>query len=204
VTDWIIEGAAVATVDGGGHEYADGHVVVVDGRIAAVGPGRASLRPEGARRLNAEGCLVTPGLVNTHHHFLQWLTRGFAVDSALFDWLQALSPIWARVDEDLEYAAALGSLYALVSTGCTTTMDHNYVFPSGAGDLLAAEVEAARQIGVRFHPSRGSMDLGQSAGGLPPDAIVEGTEAALVATEEAVARFHDPSPASMVQVVVAP
>jgi cytosine/adenosine deaminase-related metal-dependent hydrolase len=205
-TDWVLEGGAVATVDGSGTEHGAGHVVVQDGRITAVGPGPApdGAVPAGARRVDTTGCLVTPGLVNTHHHFSQWLTRGMAADSDLFSWLQELYPVWALVDAEAEHAAALGSLLALVSSGCTTAMDHNYVFPSAGGDILAAEIEAARAVGVRFHPSRGSMDLGRSKGGLPPDEVVEDTDAALAATEEAVARWHDPSSDSMLRMTVAP
>ena len=203
---WVIEKAAIATVDGAGTEHASGHLVVSGGRIAAVGAGPAptSAVPEGARRVDGSGCLVTPGFVNTHHHFYQWLTRGLAPDADLFSWLTALYPMWALIDAEMEHAATLGSLVALVSSGCTTTMDHHYIFPAGGGDLLAAEVEAAREVGVRFHPARGSMDLGRSAGGLPPDEVVEATDAALAATEEAIGRYHDPSPGSMVRVAVAP
>ena len=203
---WVIEQAAVATVDASGTEHACGHVVVAGGRIVAVGPGPApaGLVPERAHRLDAGGCLVTPGLVNAHHHFSQWVTRGLAPDATLFGWLEALYPRWALIDEDIAHAAALGSLAALMTSGCTTTMDHHYVFPAGAGDLLGAEIEAAREVGMRFHPSRGSMDLGRSAGGLPPDEVVESTDAALAATEEAVERFDDPSPGSMLRVSVAP
>jgi cytosine/adenosine deaminase-related metal-dependent hydrolase len=202
----VIEGAAVATVDASGTEHLSGHVVVTDGRIVAVGPGPApeDLVPDRAQHLDASGCLVTPGLVNAHHHFAQWVTRGLAPDATLFGWLEALYPRWALIDEDIAHAAALGSLAALVARGCTTTMDHHYVFPAGAGDLLGAGIEAAREAGLRFHPSRGSMDLGRSAGGLPPDEVVESTDAALAATEEAIARFDDPSPGSMLRVTVAP
>lgn len=202
-TVWVVEGAAVATVDGAGSEYPEGHVVIAGGRITAVGPGPAQ-PVEGARRVDGRGCLLTPGLVNTHHHFSQWITRGLAADADLFSWLTALYPMWALADADMQRAATLGSLVALVASGCSTTMDHHYVFPAGAGDLLEAEVEAARQVGVRFHPSRGSMDLGRSAGGLPPDDVVEDTDDALAATDEAISRFHDPSPGSMLRVTVAP
>ncbi len=204
--DWVIEGAAIATVDASGTEHGSGHLVVSRGRIAAVGAGRApeTVVPEGARRLDASGCLLTPGFVNTHHHFSQWLTRGMAPDAELFGWLTELYPWWALVTEELEHAGALGALSALATSGCTTTMDHQYVFPSGGGDLLAAEVEAAARVGLRFHPSRGSMDLGASAGGLPPDDVVEDTDAALAATDDAISRYHDPSPGAMVRVAVAP
>jgi len=205
---WVLDGAAIATVDPAGTEHVSGHLVVTTGRIAAVGsgPAPAASVPDGARRVDASGCLLTPGLVNTHHHFFQWLTRGMAADSDLFDWLTALYPWWALIDDELEHAAALGSLYALAMSGCTTTMDHHYVFPaaSGATDLLGAEIAAAAEVGVRFHPARGSMDLGRSAGGLPPDEVVEDTDAALAATEHAIARYHDPTPGSMLRIVVGP
>jgi cytosine/adenosine deaminase-related metal-dependent hydrolase len=208
VSRLVIEGCAVATVDAGGTEYPSGHIVIEDGRIAAVGPGSAPLngrpREEPDTRVDASGCLATPGLVNTHHHFSQWLTRGEAQEADLFGWLRHLYPRWGHVDADMQAAGALGSLVALASTGCTTTTDHTYVFPAGAGDLLGAEVDAARAVGVRFHPTRGSMDLGRSAGGLPPDELVEDTDAALAATEEAIDRWHDPDPGAMVQVGVAP
>jgi cytosine/adenosine deaminase-related metal-dependent hydrolase len=205
-TDWVIEGAAVATVDASGTEHARGHLVISGGRIAAVGagPAPASAVPAGARRLDASGCLATPGLVNTHHHLSQWLTRGMAPDSELFGWLTELYPWWACVTAELEHAAALGAISVLAASGCTTTMDHQYVFPKQGGDLLAAEIEAAALVGLRFHPARGSMDLGRSAGGLPPDDVVEDTDAALAATDDAISRWHDASPGSMVRVTVAP
>lgn len=201
----VIENCAVATVDGQDTEYASGHVVVAGNRIESVGPGAA---PEGlervVRRVDGTGHLATPGLVNTHHHFYQWLTRGLAQESALFDWLVTLYPIWARIDEPMVHAAARGSLAMMVRGGVTTAMDHHYVFPKGAGDLLGAEIRAAREMGVRFHPTRGSMDRGESAGGLPPDFAVETTEAALIATEEAIDAHHDPGFDSMLRVGVAP
>jgi cytosine/adenosine deaminase-related metal-dependent hydrolase len=206
----VIDGCAIATVDGAGREFERGHVVVEGGRIAAVGEGPAPAATgaadgEGAvRRVDGTGCLATPGLVNTHHHFYQWITRGMAQDDDLFGWLRHLYPWWAHIDAEMQRAASLGSLAALARSGCTTTTDHHYVFPAGAGDLLAAEVEAAGLVGLRFHPTRGSMDLGQSGGGLPPDSLVEDTDAALAATEAAIDRYHDPDPAATVQVGVAP
>ncbi|MGK5529976.1 8-oxoguanine deaminase [Streptomyces sp. URMC 129] len=201
----VIENCAIATVDAEGTEHASGHIVVADHRIEAVGPGPA---PPGladvARRVDAAGHLATPGLVNTHHHFYQWLTRGLAQDCNLFDWLVALYPVWARIDEPMVHAAARGSLAMMVRGGCTTAMDHHYVFPRGAGDLLGAEIRAAREIGVRFTAARGSMDRGASDGGLPPDFAVESTEDALRATEQAVRDHHDPSPGSMLRIVAAP
>ena len=199
----IIEHAHVYTADAERHEHADGHVVCVDGVVAAVGGGPADPSWSG-RRVNARGCLVTPGLVNTHHHLYQWATRGFAVDGTLFEWLTTLYPVWGHLDEDTTRTAATGALTTLALSGCTTTTDHHYVFPRDGGDLLGAEVEAARTVGLRFHPTRGSMDLGQSRGGLPPDSVVEDVDAILAASSDAIDRFHDPSPGSMLQVALAP
>jgi cytosine/adenosine deaminase-related metal-dependent hydrolase len=201
----VIEGCAVATVDPSGNEYASGHVVIEGGLISAVGGGPA---PEehagGATRIDGSGCLATPGLVNCHHHLYQWTTRGFAQQATLFEWLVELYPVWASIDEEIVRAAARAGLSALALSGCATTTDHHYVFPRGAGDLLAAEVEAAREVGLRFHPCRGSMDLGRSRGGLPPDEVVEDRDEILGASEEAIDRFHDPSPHSMLRVALAP
>ena len=198
----VIEGAHVVTCAGA--EYADGHVVLEGNRITAVGPGPAPEVPAGARRVDGSGCLVTPGLVNTHHHLYQWVTRGFAVDGTLFEWLTALYPVWGRIDADIVRSAATGGLAWLARTGCTTTTDHHYVFPHSGGDVLGAEIEAARTVGLRFHPTRGSMDLGQSQGGLPPDHVVEDIDTILSATEAAIDSHHDASFDSMLRIAVAP
>ncbi|GAB2616463.1 8-oxoguanine deaminase [Paractinoplanes abujensis] len=201
----VIENVAVATVDTADTYHADGHVVVGDdGRIAAVGAGPAPAADGDTRRVDGSGCLVTPGLINTHHHLYQWATRGLAVDETLFGWLTTLYPIWGRLDAEVVGAAAGAGLGWLALSGCTTSMDHHYVFPRDGGDVLEAEIEAARRIGLRFHPTRGSMDLGRQDGGLPPDNIVESTDAALAATEQAIDRWHDPSPGAMLQIAVAP
>lgn len=203
-TGLVIEHCAVVTVDGDDAEHADGHVVVVGNRIAAVGSGSAPAEYAEATRIDGSGCLVTPGLVNTHDHLYQWATRGFAVDGTLFEWLTALYPVWAHLDAGTVGAAATAGLAALALSGCTTSADHHYVFPHGEGELLAATVEAAATVGLRFHPTRGSMDLGRSAGGLPPDEVVEDLDTVLAGTEEAIRRFHDPAPGAMVRVGVAP
>ncbi|MFI2647464.1 8-oxoguanine deaminase [Micromonospora fulviviridis] len=201
----VIENCAVATVDRGWTEYRDGHVVVgADGRITAVGPGPARAVDPSARRVDGTGCLATPGLVNAHHHLYQWVTRGLAQEADLFGWLTTLYPVWAHLDAEMVHAAAAAGLGWLALSGCTTSTDHHYVFPPGRDDPLAATIEAARRIGLRFQPSRGSMDLGRSDGGLPPDSLVEGTEAALLATEAAIDRYHDPSPGAMLRISVAP
>jgi cytosine/adenosine deaminase-related metal-dependent hydrolase len=181
----VIDGCAIATVDDVDQEYARGHLVIRDGRIDVVADGPAPA-VDGARRVDGSGCLATPGLINVHHHLYQWITRGYAQDGTLFEWLTTLYPVWRHLDADLEYHAARAALASLALSGCTTTTDHHYVFPRDGGDLFAAEVAAARQIGLRFHPCRGSMDLGQSRGGLPPEAVVEDRDAILAACEHAV------------------
>ena len=203
MTTLVIENAYVATVDGSGTEHAQGHVVIDGNRITAVGSGPAPVR-EGAQTIDGRGCLVTPGFVNTHHHLYQWLTRGHAVDDPLFGWLTELYPVWAGIDEHAVHVAASAGLSWLARTGCTTSTDHHYVFPREGGDVFAAEVEAARRVGLRFHPTRGSMDLGRSDGGLPPDEVVEDRDTILRATEDAIDRWHDDAPDSMLRVAVAP
>ena len=210
--DLIIEGCAVATVDAEGTEYATGHVIVSDGMISAVGPGPAPLEAKtglsgsGAapRVVDGSGCLLTPGLVNTHHHLYQWIFRGLAQDSSLFGWLTQLYPRWARIDEEAVFAAAQAGLGWLALTGCTTSSDHHYLFPRGRGDLLGTTIIAARGLGLRFDPTRGSMDRGASSGGLPPDEVVESLDAILDAGQEAIGRYHDPRPGSLTRVALAP
>lgn len=212
----LIEGAYIATVDEAGTEYPDGHVVFDGADIVAVGSGSApewavaglptpgGVRPDRVQRVDGRGHLVTPGLVNTHHHLYQWLTRGIAQDGILFDWLVALYPTWARITEPLVEAGAAAALAVLARSGCTTVADHHYVFPAGSGDILAGLVRASSSVGVRLHATRGSMDLGRSKGGLPPDFAVETTDAALLASADAVARFHDPASDARVQIALAP
>jgi cytosine/adenosine deaminase-related metal-dependent hydrolase len=199
----VIDGAYVATVDSGGTEYGTGHVIATGERISAVASGPAPV-VDGARVIDGTGCLLTPGLVNTHHHLYQWATRGYAQSSTLFEWLTELYPVWAHIDEATVSAAAGAGLAWLARSGCTTSTDHHYVFPHGGGDLLASTVDAARRVGLRFHPTRGSMDLGRSRGGLPPDSVVEPLDAILAGSQAAVETFHDPSPGAMVRVGLAP
>ncbi|MEV7505399.1 8-oxoguanine deaminase [Streptomyces sp. NPDC093018] len=201
----VIENCSIATVDADDTEYASGYLVLAGNRIEALGAGPA---PEGlenvVRRIDATGHLATPGLINTHHHFYQWITRGLATDHNLFDWLVALYPIWARIDEPMAYTAARGSLAMMARGGVTTAMDHHYVYPRGTGDLSGAIIRAARETGVRFTLARGSMDRGESDGGLPPDFAVESLDGALAATEATVKEHHDPSFDAMTQIAVAP
>ena len=205
MTTLVLQGAHVATVDGSANEYRGGHVVVTDGLITAVGDGPAPTDlPGPVQYIDANGCLITPGFVNTHHHLYQWITRGLAVDDTLFGWLTTLYPVWEQMDAELVNVAATGGLSWLAGTGCTTTTDHHYVFPRDGGDLLKAEIDGAARVGLRFHPTRGSMDLGRSKGGLPPDSVVEDIDAILTATEAAIDTHHDPSFGSMLRIGVAP
>ena len=180
--------AYVVVMDDAGTEHEDGWVLVEDGRVAATGGGA---EPEADERVDLGGALVTPGLINTHHHLYQTLTRARAQESNLFGWLKALYPVWARLDEEAEHVAARTGLAELALSGCTTVFDHHYVFPRGAGDLIEAEMTAARELGVRLVPSRGSMDLGESDGGLPPDSLVEDAETVLQETERLASRYPD-------------
>jgi len=200
----VIEGCAIAAVDAAGTELTSGHLIIEGDRITALGPGDAPRDQPADRYVDGSGSLATPGLINTHHHLYQWATRGLAQESTLFEWLTELYPIWARIDDEIVAASAAAGLGWLALAGCTTTTDHHYVFPRGTGDLLGAEIESAARIGLRFHPCRGSMDLGQSAGGLPPDEVVEDRDSVLAATEDAINRYHDPEPGSMVRIGVAP
>jgi cytosine/adenosine deaminase-related metal-dependent hydrolase len=204
VTKLLVESCeVVATMDDAGTEIPGGSILVEDGAIAWIGAG---VPPDatGADRIDGRGTVAVPGLVNTHHHLYQTLTRVRAQREGLFGWLTELYPVWAGVDEEWERAAAGVALAELALSGCTTTTDHHYVFPRGAKGLLEAEIEVAREIGIRFHPCRGSMDLGVSAGGLPPDEIVEDPDDVLARTEEAVSRYHDGAPGGMVRIAVGP
>ena len=202
----VIQSCHVATCDAADTEYQSGHVVIEGGRIASVGPGLAPAAAAGVETetIDAEGCLLTPGLINAHHHLFQWSTRAVSQDETLFGWLTTQYPIWARMDEEIVHASAAAGLGWLALTGCTTSSDHHYLFPERGGDLLEAEITAARRIGLRFHPARGAMDLGQSAGGLPPDSVVEDRDVILAATEAAIDRYNDSSEDSMLRIVVGP
>jgi cytosine/adenosine deaminase-related metal-dependent hydrolase len=195
----------VVTMDDDRREVPGGWVACRDGFVAAVGAA-SDPPPPAARVLRADGCLVTPGLVNTHHHIFQNLTRSFrpATSASLFDWLTTLYPRWALLDEEASYLAAWVGLAELALGGCTTTSDHLYVHPAGGGDVLGAEIAAAREVGLRFHPTRGSMSLSAKDGGLPPDSVVQDEDTILAESEAAVAAHHDPSPGAMVRVALAP
>lgn len=202
----IANAHTVATVDEERRELSGGWVAIDAGRIHSVG---SSMEPAPAaeRTIDATDCLVTPGLVNTHHHLFQNLTRAYTPMTAapLFGWLQALYPLWtANIDEEAEYTAAWVGLAELALSGCTTSSDHHYLHPHRAGDLLGAEVQAAADLGMRFHPTYGSMSLSVKDGGLPPDDAVRDEDDILAESERHVARWHDPSFGAMTQIALAP
>jgi len=165
-----------------------GDVAMDDGRITAVG----SVPEEpGDQIVRVDGDIITAGLINTHHHFYQWMTRGWAFDCTLFGWLTTLYPVWARLTpEDVEAASAV-ALGELALSGCTTAADHHYVVPGGDDSVFDAIARPAGRIGIRVHIARGSMDLGQSKGGLPPDSVVEELDAILASTQSVYERLHD-------------
>lgn len=199
----ILNARLVATMDDQRRELPGGWVSVTGGLIEGVGIGEP---PSGLITIDASGCLITPGLVNTHHHLYQNLTRAYSemTDKPLFGWLQSLYPLWKALDEESIYLSAWIGLGELALSGCTTSTDHLYVHRRGSGDLLSAEISAAADIGVRFHPTRGSMSLSEKDGGLPPDDVVEDDDDILAACEEAVNRHHDRSWGSMTQIALAP
>jgi cytosine/adenosine deaminase-related metal-dependent hydrolase len=188
-------------VTGHGAEIEGGWLLCRDGFIAERGSGPA---PRADERLDLPGCVALPGLVNAHDHLYQWATRGYAADKGLFGWLTTLYPIWAGLDAEVVSAAARAAIGRLLLSGCTLTTDHHYVFPAGTQGIFEALVDAARDLGIRFQPCRGSMSLGRSQGGLPPDLLVEDADHILADTEALAGRHHDPAPGSMCQVVVAP
>ncbi len=204
MTRLVLNASHILTLNPQRDEYPGGYIVLDEGQITEVGPGSVPAQFAADRLIDASGCLATPGLVNTHHHLYQWATRGRAADATLFGWLTELYPVWARIDADIVRSVATAALAWLARSGCTTTMDHHYLFPRDGGDLLGATVESAAEVGLRFQPTRGSMDLGESQGGLPPDEAVEDLDAILAATQAAIERFHDPAPDSMLRIGVAP
>lgn len=190
----------ILTMDDAGRELAHADILIRDGVIAAVGQGLTTM----GETLSARGCVVTPGLVNTHHHLYQTLTRAVpgGQDALLFGWLKTLYPIWARFGPEEMFTSTQVGLAELALSGCTTTSDHLYLFPNGA--RLDDTIAAAAEVGLRFHPTRGAMSIGESAGGLPPDSLVEAERAILDDMIRVVDAHHDPRPGAMVRVGLAP
>ncbi len=188
-------------VTGAGQEIERGWLLARDGMVTEVGSGNP---PRADTVIDEPNCVALPGLVNAHDHMYQWATRGYVPDGTLFEWLRILYPVWARIDADSARAAARAAIARLLLSGCTLSSDHHYVFPAGRPGIFEAIADTARELGLRFHPCRGSMSLGESKGGLPPDSVVEDEDAILAHTEETIRRYHDVTPGSMCRVAVAP
>jgi len=202
----VVNAGLIATVDGDDGEIPGGWIAIDDGSITAVDRHATSPPPPARRVIDAAGGLVTPGLVNTHHHLYQNLTRAYApmTSAPLFGWLQTLYPLWRALDEEAAHVSAWVGLAELALSGCTTSTDHLYLHPAGGGDLITAEIEAARDLGMRFHPTHGSMSLSVKDGGLPPDDVVSDEDDILAESERLVARHHDRSPGAMTRIALAP
>jgi cytosine/adenosine deaminase-related metal-dependent hydrolase len=195
--------ALLATMDDAGREIEDAGIYAVDGVIAAVGP-TDTLPDRADEIIDLSGHVVMPGLINTHHHMVQSLTRAVpaAQDAELFDWLSALYPIWARLTPPMVGISTQLAMAELILSGCTTSSDHLYIYPNGC--RLDDSIEAAARIGMRFHAARGGMSVGQSAGGLPPDSVVETEAAILRDSQRVIEQFHDPRRHAMLRIVLAP
>ncbi|CAG9197581.1 8-oxoguanine deaminase [Paraburkholderia tropica] len=193
----------LVTMDGARREIRGGGLYIEDNRIVAVGP-TAELPPDADEVIDATGHLVTPGLVNTHHHMYQSLTRALpaAQDAELFGWLTNLYKVWANLTPEMIEVSTLTAMAELLLSGCTTSSDHLYIYPNGS--RLDDSIRAAQQIGMRFHASRGSMSVGQKDGGLPPDSVVEREDAILADTQRLIETYHDEGRYAMLRVVVAP
>lgn len=195
----------LATLDDAGTVLEQAALVARDGVIVWLGRSAdlpTRLQAEADEIISLNQHVVIPGLVNTHHHMVQSLTRVMAKDSELFDWLTTLYPIWRNLRSQHVYIAAKLAMAELILSGCTTSSDHLYIYPNDV--TLEDEIRAAQEIGMRFHASRGSMSLGQSKGGLPPDSVVEDEDEILRVTQDAIERWNDPQRYSMLRVVVAP
>ncbi len=203
MTTLLIKHAYVVTMDDQHTELPDGGLFIRDGFIEQVGPS-ASLPASADEILDLDGHVLLPGLVNTHHHFYQTLTRAVpaAQNANLFNWLKTLYPIWARLTPDDIFTSTQTALAELALSGCTTASDHLYLFPNGS--KLDDEIEAGLQLGLRLQASRGSMSLGESQGGLPPDSVTDKEDVILADCERLALRYHDPKPGAMTQIVLAP
>jgi len=193
----------IVTMDGENRELKDSAIFCRNGFIEQIGA-QSELPQTADRVIDLQNHIILPGLVNTHHHFYQTLTRALpdCQDANLFNWLTALYLIWARMTPEDIYLSTQTALAELALSGCTTASDHLYLFPNGS--KLDDQIEAAAQIGMRLHASRGSMSLGQSQGGLPPDSVVDTEENILADSERLILRYHDPNPGSKLQIVLAP
>jgi cytosine/adenosine deaminase-related metal-dependent hydrolase len=202
----IRDAGLIATMDDSRTELRGGWLSISDGLVVGLGSS-TDPQPEAKEVIDATDQLVTPGLINTHHHLYQNLTRAYGpmTSAPLFGWLQTLYPLWtSNLDEEAVHTAAWVGLAELAMGGCTTSSDHHYIHPNRAGDLLAAEISAASELGMRFHPTYGSMSLSVKDGGLPPDDAVLTEDEILANSKMHVERWHDPSHGSMIQIALAP
>ena len=193
----------LVTMNDAGDQWTDAGVYVVDNVVRQVGLS-AELPADADMVIDARGMIVLPGLVNTHHHFYQTLTRNLpaAQDADLFHWLRALYPIWAGMNAEAIYVSSKVAMAELMLSGCTLSSDHTYIWPNGA--RLDDQIRAAREMGLRFHAARGSMSVGESKGGLPPDSVVEDEATILRDSRRVIEQYHDPAPYSMLRVALAP
>ena len=202
----------LVTMNAGRDVFSTGWVASSDGMIIATGSGSVPEKIEGIESEkfeshDAAGCVVLPGLINTHHHLYQTRTRAYGPvsDSGLFDWLTTLYPVWAKLTDDQFYQGALVGFKELMRSGCTSTTDHQYLFPREASDnLIDITILAARDAGIRFHPTRGSMSVSEKDGGLPPDSVVQDEDTILADSERVIEKFHNPEPGAMVRIALAP
>ena len=195
---------ATVTMSDGDTDSKEKWVFIEEGKIESTGSGPY---PEADKVIDAKGMILLPGLINTHHHMFQTLTRNIpgAQDAPLFKWLETLYMIWGELSEEAIYVSAQVAIAELLLSGCTTTSDHLYLFPSkAAARLIDSEIEAAKELGIRFHPTRGSMSLGKSSGGLPPDDVIQEEEEIINDSIRLIEKYHDPEPHSMLQVALAP
>jgi 8-oxoguanine deaminase len=194
---------ALATMDGQRREFRNASILIEGNRIQAIGPA-AELPNTADEVIDATGHVIIPGLVNTHHHMYQSLTRAVpgAQDASLFQWLKALYPIWARLTPEMIRVSTQTAMAELLLSGCTTSSDHLYLYPNGS--RLDDSIEAASEIGMRFHAARGAMSVGESQGGLPPDSVVEDERSILKDMQRLAETYHDASECSMCRVVLAP
>ena len=209
----ITDAAAVVTMHGDQPVIENGYVYIQDGVVRETGSETETSISEILHKdprcvkINAGGKVIVPGFINTHHHLYQTLTRAYppVMNSALFHWLKNLYPVWAALDEEAIRLSTLLGMAELMLSGCTTTSDHHYVFPQGiSGRLIDIQIEAAAELGMRFHPCRGSMNLSEKDGGLPPDSVVQTEDEILKDSERLIDTYHDASPGAMVQIVLAP
>ncbi len=196
---------SLATMDADSRQLHDAFIYAEGGEIKLVGE-HLPRGLQASSTIDGSGCVAIPGLINAHHHLFQTLTRALAAaaNAELFDWLRTLYPLWAHIDEEAVHTAALVGMAELMLSGCTTTSDHHYLFPHGQTKLIDAEIAAARKIGMRFTATRGSMSVGESNGGLPPDCVVQDEETIMADSERLIHSYHDSKPGAMVQVALAP